>query len=81
MSLDAHPTYIERDNEFTKGLVKTFFEERSIQLEPSASDTQEQNGGAERLGGVVMTKARAMRGHLPHQLWSDIVSAAVYFLN
>jgi hypothetical protein len=32
-----------------------------ICLEPLAPDTQAQNGGAERLGGVIKDKARTMR--------------------
>ena len=34
---------------------------QGIAVEPSAPDTQAQNGGAVRLGGVNKEKARAMR--------------------
>jgi hypothetical protein len=32
-----------------------------IRLKPSAPDTQAQNGGAKRLGGVIKEKARAIQ--------------------
>jgi hypothetical protein len=43
----------------------------SIRIEPSAPDTQAQNGGAERSGGVIKEKARAIRldANLPWDLW------------
>jgi hypothetical protein len=79
--LGVRPTHVECDNEFSKGQAADFMKERGVILQPAAPRTQAQNGGAERSGGVVMTKARAMRGQLPHQLWKDIVSASVYLLN
>jgi hypothetical protein len=33
----------------------------SIRIKPSAPDTQAQNGGAERSGGVIKEKARAIQ--------------------
>jgi hypothetical protein len=61
------PGVIEFDNEIVgqKPKVKDFLEQppRSIRLEPSALYTQwqSQNRGAERSGGVIKSKARAMR--------------------
>jgi hypothetical protein len=54
-----------------------------IRLEPSAPDTQAQNGGAERSGGVIKDKARTMRldANLPWEMWLEIVQAAVYLHN
>jgi len=50
-------------------------------VEPLALRTQDQNGGAERSGGVIKEKARAMRGNLPTALWCEITRAAVYLYN
>ena len=55
----------------------------TCQIEPSAPDTQAQNGAAERSGGVIKDKARAMRldANLPWQMWPEIVRSAVYLFN
>ena len=49
----------------------------------SAPDTPEQNGSAERSGGVLMTKARAMalEALLPSNLWPETVICASYITN
>jgi hypothetical protein len=54
-----------------------------ITFDPSAPYTPEQNGSAERSGGVIIQRARAMRVHtsLPEDLWPEIVPAAAYILN
>lgn len=79
------PQVIECDNEIykTKTEVRVFVESRDIRLEPSPPRTQELNGAAERSGGVVKEKARAMRSgsKLPAALWREISRAAVYLLN
>ncbi|RYP53280.1 hypothetical protein DL770_010999 [Monosporascus sp. CRB-9-2] len=56
---------------------------RNVRIEPSAPDTQAQNGGAKRSGGVIKTKAICMRkgAKLPHFLWVEIYRAAVYLYN
>ena len=63
--------------------VRDFLRDRAIILEPSAPHTQAQNGGAERSGGVIKDKERAMRtgAKLPHQLWPEIGRTAVYLYN
>ena len=52
----------------------------TIIFEPSAPNTQAQNGVARRSGGAIIEKARAMRlaANLPHDLWNEIVNSAVY---
>ena len=54
-----------------------------LTFEPSAPYTPEQNGSAERSGGVIIQRARAMRVHarLQESLWPEIVNAAAYVLN
>jgi hypothetical protein len=79
------PEVIECDNEITKSShIKNFLSVRcGMKLEPSAPNTQSQNGGAERSGGVIKEKARAMRlgSKLPGFLWHEIVRSAVYLHN
>ena len=61
---DIKPEVIECDNELytQKHDVRRFLEvEKHMKVEPSAPYAQSQNGGAERSGGVVKDKARAMR--------------------
>jgi hypothetical protein len=76
---------IETDNEMVtvKQEVERWCASLSIRLEPSAPDTQAQNGGAERLGGVIKEKARAIRldANLLWELWLEITRAAVYLYN
>ena len=76
---------IECDNEIysTKQEVKEWLARSGIVLEPSAPYTQAQNGAAERAGGVIKTKGRAMRtgAKLPEHLWPEISKAAVYLHN
>ena len=54
-----------------------------ITMEYSSPYTLEQNGAAERSGGVIMAKARAIRidAHLPEFLWPEIVKTAAYLTN
>ena len=76
---------IESDNEIfsVKADVEKWCSAQGIKIEPSAPDTQAQNGGAERSGGVIKEKARTMRldSNLPWQMWPEIVRAAVYLYN
>ncbi|XDG02528.1 hypothetical protein ABKA04_002143 [Annulohypoxylon sp. FPYF3050] len=79
------PRVIECDNELTsvKPEVQRFLERIHIRLEPAAPRTQEQNGAAERMGGVIKMKARAMRqgAKLPTFLWPEVYRSAVYLYN
>jgi hypothetical protein len=74
---------VRSDSELNRKKTKEWFNRRGITFERCAPDTHEQNGTAERAGGVIMAKARAMRlsGKLPHALWREIVSAAAYLYN
>ena len=50
------------DNELiVSSIIQAWRESYSMRFEPSAPDTQDQNGGTERLGGVVKVKARVIR--------------------
>lgn len=79
------PKTIEADNEITtvKPDVRRWLQSQGIVIEPSAPDTQAQNGGAERSGGVNKEKSRAMRldANLPWELWPEITRAGVYLYN
>jgi hypothetical protein len=74
---------IRSDNELNRRKTRRWFTSQGISYEKSSPDTHEQNGTAERMGRLIMTKARAMRvsAKLPHTLWSEIVAAAVYLYN
>lgn len=76
---------IEADNEITtvKPDVQRWLATQGIIVEPSAPDTQAQNGGAERSGGVNKEKARAMRldANLSWELWPEVTRSAVYLYN
>lgn len=71
---------IRSDNEMKRKKTVQWLRTQGITLEPSAPNTQAQNGAAERSGGVIIEKARAMRigANLPHDLWNEIVNCAVY---
>jgi hypothetical protein len=74
---------VECNNEFNTGLIKAYLLRQLVRIEPSTPNTPAQNGGAERSGGVIASKARAMRAgvRLPEELWPEIVRAAVYLNN
>jgi hypothetical protein len=74
---------IECDNEITivKPRVKEYLESQGHSIESLASDMQEQNGGAERSGGVIKEKARTMGINLPQKLVMEVFKAAVYLYN
>jgi hypothetical protein len=65
----------------------TAFEEwaegEGITIERVPPYVKEQNGGAERSGGVVMQKSRAIQiaAHLPDDLWPEPTKTAGYLLN
>jgi hypothetical protein len=75
---------VKCDNEIEKHLqVAEFLASKSIRIEPLAPNTKGQNGGAERSGGVLKDKERAMRvkARLPYALWLKIGKTAVYLYN
>jgi transposase InsO family protein len=74
---------IRSDNELGTKKIRQWLRDRGIDFEPSAARTQAQNGLAERSGGVIMQRARAMRlaASLPHNIWKEIVNCAVYLYN
>ena len=71
---------IRSDNELGRKKTLNWLRSQGISFEPSAPNTQAQNGIAEHSGGVIVEKARAMRlsANLPHDLWNEIVNCAVY---
>ncbi|KID81860.1 polyprotein [Metarhizium guizhouense ARSEF 977] len=79
------PRVIECDNEIyeKRHQLRSWLESLFILIEPSAKYTPAQNGGAERSGGILEIKARAMRigAGLPNYLWVEIFKAAVYLYN
>jgi hypothetical protein len=75
---------VKCDNEIEKhSQVAEFLTFKSIRIKPSAPNTQGQNGGAERSGGVLKDKERVMRvgARFPHALWPEIGKTAVYLYN
>jgi hypothetical protein len=75
---------VECDNKIEKhSQVIEFLASKSIRIEPLAPNTQGQNGGAERSGGVLKDKERAMRvkARFPYALWPEIGKTAVYLYN
>jgi hypothetical protein len=75
---------VKCDNKIEKhSQVAEFLASKSIRIEPSAPNTQGQNGGAERSRGVLKDKERAMRvkARLPYALWPKIGKTAVYLYN
>jgi hypothetical protein len=79
------PKIIEADSEITtvKPEAERWLASQGMTVEPSAPDTQAQNGGAERSGGVNREKSRAMRldANLPWEMWPEITRPAVYLHN
>ena len=77
--------FIRTDGE--KTLTKAYQEElalrEGITFETSAPYTPEQNGHAERQGGIIVSKARTMRiaANIPPDMWPEAVSAAGYISN
>src|SRR5271170_6593873 len=72
------------DNERTLGKrFNTWIKQEGYTFESSAPYTPEQNGAAERSGGMITTRARAIRisANLPENLWPEIAKAAGYLIN
>src|SRR5256885_611961 len=58
-------------------------QEMGIAVEFTAPYSPSQNGRAERAGGMILarTRALALESKLPKQLWPEMVKAAVYIIN
>ena len=74
---------VRSDNEMNRIKTKKWFNQQGIDFECCAPETHEQNGISERMGRLIMEKARAMRlsAKLPHALWKEIVATAAYLYN
>jgi len=61
---------VKLDNELGRKRTLRWLRKEGITFEPSAPRTQDQNGAAERSGGVIMEKSRSMRlaANLPYSL-------------
>jgi hypothetical protein len=75
---------VEYNNKIEKhSQIVEFLASKSIRIKLLAPNTQGQNGGAKRSGGVLKDKERAMRvkARLPYALWPKIGKTAVYLYN
>ena len=74
---------LRSDNAFNARVVHDFCKSRGIHQEFSAPHTPQQNGIAERAGGVLISMASTMlnAAGLPKSLWSEAVFAAAYIRN
>lgn len=75
---------IRSDNETSLGNeFNAWIRDKGMVLEFSAPRCPQQNGNAERAGGVITTKARTMMIHagIPPQMWPHGIMTAVYLLN
>jgi hypothetical protein len=76
--------YMRLDGETSLGnAFETLVIGKGIKPERTAPDTPAQNGGSERSGRVIVTKARTMRieANLPANIWLEVVKAARYTAN
>lgn len=76
--------FFRSDNETALGNdFKQQLRQRGITWETSSPFTPAQNGSSERSGGIIISKARALRvsANLPEGLWPETVKAAVYISN
>ncbi len=63
--------------------IERWLQEVGVTMEYSATYTPEQNGSAERSGGVLEMKARCIRieANLPEEMWPECILTAAYLLN
>ena len=61
----------------------TWATREGIDFKTSTPYSPEQNGSAERSGGVIVAKSRCIRinASLPEEMWPEIVKASAYLLN
>ena len=79
-----NPQTIRSDGElFDNKRTKARIEKKGIIIESSAPYAAARNGLAERSGGVIAARARAMRidAKLPENLWPEILAASVHIGN
>jgi len=84
VQFDAKVVIIKLDRETSfSNKFSDFVMEKGYKVERSAPDTQEQNGGAERQGGIYAIKGRAMRieANLPHDIWPKVLKTSGYITN
>jgi hypothetical protein len=74
---------IRSDGEMNRNKTKAWLTSWGIEFEKCAPDTHEQNSLVERMGRLIVEKARTMRlsACLPHVLWREIIASAVYLYN
>ena len=63
--------------------IERWMQEIGLTFEYLARDTPEQNGSAERSGGVLETKACCIQiaANIPEEMWPECILAATYLLN
>lgn len=73
----------DRGGEYVSSNLKSYFQEKGIQIEYTIAYTPEQNGVAERMNRTIVEKARCMllSSGLSKSLWSEAVKTAVYLIN
>jgi hypothetical protein len=72
------------DNERSAGrAVEDFLTDEGVIIEHSVVRTPETNSHAERSGGVILDRARALLidANLPHDLWPEAIQSAVWIIN
>jgi hypothetical protein len=75
---------IQADGETSMGsTTEHWLAKQGITLNRSPPYTQDQNGAAERSGGVIITMARAIHidSELPGYMWPEVATATGYLLN
>src|SRR5699024_6988135 len=62
---------------------RRFFKDEGIELLPTSPHSSYQNGAPERLGGIIMARARCLLrdSGIPHALWLEVVKTVTYLLN
>jgi hypothetical protein len=73
----------DRGGEYISKELRAKLEAKGIKVEMTAPYSPQQNGVSERLNRTILERARAMlvAHNLPHFLWPEAVSYAVYIIN
>ncbi len=75
---------VKSDNEPSLGYAYSdWIKDEGMTWEASAPYTPDQNGNAERAGGVITIRARSIAIHsgIPSNMWPELVQTAAYLLN